>query len=84
MPEESHKLMEIVNLKKYFPLRGGRFGRGNIQTVKAVDDTLVIDGADHAEILLSAKTDYHVKHFILSDLDRVIQEEEVEEVAVPV
>jgi peptide/nickel transport system ATP-binding protein len=38
MAEGSHRLLEIESLKKYFPLRKGRFGTGSIQTVKAVDD----------------------------------------------
>lgn len=38
MPEQYHKLMEIKNLKKYFPLQTGFFGTGAVETVKAVDD----------------------------------------------
>lgn len=37
MSEQSLRLVEIANLKKYFPLRAGRFGTST-QTVKAVDD----------------------------------------------
>jgi peptide/nickel transport system ATP-binding protein len=37
MPEQSFRLLEIENLRKYFPLRAGRFG-ASTQTVKAVDD----------------------------------------------
>ncbi|HFC12392.1 MAG TPA: ATP-binding cassette domain-containing protein [Anaerolineae bacterium] len=37
MSKKPRKLLEVKNLKKYFPLRTGRFG-GETQTVKAVDD----------------------------------------------
>ncbi len=36
MFKQSYKLLEVRNLKKYFPLRSGYFGNGNVQTVKAV------------------------------------------------
>ena len=38
MPEQYHRLMEIKNLKKYFPLQTGFLGTGSVETVKAVDD----------------------------------------------
>jgi len=38
MAERPHRLLEVEHLKKYFPLRKGRFGTGSVQTVKAVDD----------------------------------------------
>ena len=38
MAEQRHKLLEVDNLKKYFPLRKGRFGTDGVETVKAVDD----------------------------------------------
>jgi len=38
MAEQPYKLLEIENLKKYFPLRKGRFSTGQVRTVKAVDD----------------------------------------------
>jgi peptide/nickel transport system ATP-binding protein len=37
MPDERRVLLEVKNLKKYFPLRHGFLGRGS-GTVKAVDD----------------------------------------------
>jgi peptide/nickel transport system ATP-binding protein len=37
MSEQSHKLLEVENLKMYFPLRTGRFGTGSTLMVKAVD-----------------------------------------------
>ncbi len=37
MTEQSLKLLEVENLKKYFPLRKGPFGGGAARTVKAVD-----------------------------------------------
>lgn len=38
MSEHTYKLLEVDNLKKYFPLRTGRFGTAGVRTVKAVDD----------------------------------------------
>jgi len=38
MSESSQKLLQVSNLKKYFPLRRGFFGTGSVETVKAVDD----------------------------------------------
>ncbi|MFQ5421826.1 MAG: ATP-binding cassette domain-containing protein, partial [Anaerolineae bacterium] len=37
MANQSFNLLEVENLRKYFPLRAGRFG-ASTQTVKAVDD----------------------------------------------
>ena len=37
MPGEKWKLLEVENLKKYFPVRKGRFGLKYVETVKAVD-----------------------------------------------
>lgn len=37
MTRQSFNLLEVENLRKYFPLRTGRFGTGT-ETVKAVDD----------------------------------------------
>jgi peptide/nickel transport system ATP-binding protein len=37
MSPQSHRLLEIENLKKHFPLRTGRFSTGEVRTVKAVD-----------------------------------------------
>ena len=48
MSENSHRLLEVKNLKKYFPLRTGRFGSGT-ETVKAVDDVYKV--GDHALLL---------------------------------
>ena len=38
MSEQPHRLMEIKNLKKTFPLQTGFLGTGGVETVKAVDD----------------------------------------------